>query len=84
MTKLGLVSGWCSSMRSWSPERVRAPLASTVGADWDRAGFRSVEVPGSATNANRDRPMWLAHKAQRSGSTPALLRICCAEVGSYV
>jgi hypothetical protein len=35
MTKLGLVSGWYSSILSWSPLRVMGPLASTVGDDGD-------------------------------------------------
>jgi hypothetical protein len=47
MTKLGLSAGWCSSMLSLSPERLRAPLASTMGDDGDTAGSNPVEVPGS-------------------------------------
>jgi hypothetical protein len=35
--KLGLVSGWCSSMLTVSPLRVMGPLASTVGDDGDTA-----------------------------------------------
>ena len=46
MTKLGLVSGWCSSMLTVSPARVMRPLASTVGDDWDTAELAFRLGPG--------------------------------------
>jgi hypothetical protein len=54
-TAAGMESGWINSTVIVSPQRVMGPLASTVGDDWDAAGFRPVEVPGSAHYANRDR-----------------------------
>jgi hypothetical protein len=45
MTKLGLSTGWCSSMLIVSPERVRAPLTRWVtllmGLDSFAVGFRA-------------------------------------------
>jgi hypothetical protein len=56
MTKLGLSSGWCRSMLIVSPERVRAPLASTVGDDGGTRcllGHRGPEAVGQITPRDR-------------------------------
>jgi hypothetical protein len=49
MTKLGLSIGWYSSMLRVSPERVRAPLASTVGDDWDTRARLELSSPAGPT-----------------------------------
>ena len=59
MTKLGLSSGWWSSMLIVSPLRVMGPLASTVGDDWVTAGFRPVEVPGERSLREPGPPIWI-------------------------
>jgi hypothetical protein len=75
MTKLGLSSGWWSSMLIVSPLRVMGPLASTVGDDWVTAGFRPVEVPGSAHYANRDRLYGYAVSGHGCPDYPVISRL---------
>jgi hypothetical protein len=69
LTTGGWLSGWTNST-----VRVSAPLIgpwASVMDDEGKAGSVPVWAPGSATHANRGRPMWWAHKVLRSGVSPA-------------
>jgi hypothetical protein len=72
-TAAGIESGWTSSTVSVSPERVSCPLARTMGDDVDTAGFRPVEVPGSAATRTGTDLFGLF----RAVFVTPLLHICC-------
>jgi hypothetical protein len=81
-TAAGMESGWISSTVSLSPERVRAPLASTTGDDGDTVPPGASRPRGAVASQTGADLCGFHEESARLGSCAYVARGFCAEAKS--